>query len=314
MDVAAQTARVRASVGVFVAPVREAVRMTGKDRARFLQGMLSNDVAALRPGGGCHAAWLTNRGKVLADLGVACDEEALWLLCPPGRGEAVRAGLDHYVIADDVTLAAPEGARLVAVAGPGARAALGAPALGPFGLARARVGATEMPAFGWREAGEEGFLLLCREEPAAVAAALGAEPIGAEAFEVLRIEAGVPRCGVDFGEETLLLEAGLGDVVSFTKGCYVGQETVARQHARGHLNRDLRGLRIEGEVVPPPGTAVAAAGKADAGVATSACRSPSFGVIALASMHRSAWAPGTAVELAGGLRGRVVALPFRQGV
>ncbi|HEY3351644.1 MAG TPA: glycine cleavage T C-terminal barrel domain-containing protein [Polyangia bacterium] len=317
MDTAAQVARVHTALGVFSTPVREPLRVTGRDRTRFLQGMLSNDVAALRPGDGCHAAWLTNKGKVLADVGVACEEDALWLLCPPGRGEAVRSGLDRYVIADDVTVEAPADLAVVAVAGLAARGALGAPALPRFGVARLAVAGAPVRAFGWREAGEEGYLLLC---PAGAAAAVGgalaggSERIGAEAFEVLRIEAGVPRCGADFGEDTLLLEAGLGaDVVSMTKGCYIGQETVARQHSRGHLNRDLRGLRIAGETAPAHGDVIAAAARPDAGVVTSACRSPRHGVIALATLHRSVWGVGTPVEVAhagGTLRALVVELPF----
>jgi folate-binding protein YgfZ len=310
----ALVARVRGSLGVFVEGVREPLRVVGKDRARFLQGMLSNDVAKLGVGQGCHAVWLTAKGKVLADLGVVADADAIWLLCPPGRRGAVMAGLDRFVIADDVRFEVPEGTP-VGVVGPGAAAALGVD-LAPWALGEARVAGAELRAFGWRETGLPGVLLLAPAAAGDVAAELtagqGATP--PEVAEVLRVEAGVPRFGAEFDEETLVLEAGLDDCVSYTKGCYVGQETVARQHTRGHVNRGLRGLLLAGEAVPERGDRVSAPGRDDGGVVTSAVYSPTLRrPIAIASLHRSLLQGCPRVTVRRGdasLEAEVVELPF----
>ncbi|MBI5481036.1 MAG: folate-binding protein YgfZ [Deltaproteobacteria bacterium] len=285
----AQVARVRGSLGVFVEAMRQPLRVVGKDRVRFLQGMLSNDVAKLGAGEGCHAAWLTAKGKVLADLGVVVEQDAVWLLCPPGRRGEVMAGLDRFVIADDVRFEVPDEAT-IGVAGPGAAAALRVDLL-PWGTGTARIGGLELRAFGWRETGLPGTLVLV---PAAAVADLVATLAGVhgatppEVAEVLRVEAGVPRLGAEFDEETLVLEAGLDDCISYTKGCYVGQEVVARQHTRGHVNRGLRGLVLDGETVPERGDRVAAPAREDGGVVTSAVFSPTLRrPIAIASLHRS---------------------------
>jgi folate-binding protein YgfZ len=308
----ALVARVRASLGIFVEGMREPLRVLGKDRVRFLQGMLTNDVAKLEMGEGCHAAWLTAKGKVLADVGVVAEREALWLLCPPGRRAEVHAGLDRFVIADDVSFEVPEEA-MVGVAGPAAAAAVGVE-LAAWRAGTARVGGAELRACGWRETGLPGALVLA---PPASAAALAARAGGAtppEVAEVLRVEAGVPRFGAEFDAETLVLEAGLDDCVSYTKGCYVGQEVVARQHTRGHVNRGLRGLLLPGDVVPERGDQVAGPGRDDGGVVTSGVYSPTLRrPIAIASLHRALLKDCPRVSVRRGdvaLEAEVVELPF----
>jgi folate-binding protein YgfZ len=143
------------------------------------------------------------------------------------------------------------------------------------------------------------------------ARAEGGGPIGADALEVLRIEAGVPRLGAEFGPETLPQEAGLEALVSFTKGCFLGQEPVARLQTQGHTNRGLAGLLPE--TLPAPGDAVLAGGK-EVGAVTSAAASPSLGrPVALALLRHAASAPGTALEVrgaAGPIRAAVTSLPF----
>jgi folate-binding protein YgfZ len=308
-------ARVRASLGVFALGMREPLRVVGRDRVRFLQGMLTNDVAKLAMGQGCHAAWLTARGKVLADLGVAVEDDVIWLLCPPGRRGEVQSGLDRFAIADDVRFEVP-GEVLVGVAGPGAAAALGMD-LPPWVIGTARVGGSERRAFGWRETGLPGALVLVAAADVAAVVAHLASASGAtppEVVEVLRIEAGVPRFGAEFDEETLVLEAGLDDCISYTKGCYVGQEVVARQHTRGHVNRGLRGLLLAGEAMPERGNRVAAPGREDGGVVTSAVFSPTLRrPIAIASLHRALLqdCPRVTVQHGGvHLEAEVVELPF----
>jgi folate-binding protein YgfZ len=311
----AQVARVRASLGVFDRGMREPLRVVGKDRVRFLQGMLTNDVAKLGVGEGCHAAWLTAKGKVLADLGVLAEAEALWLLCPPGRRGEVRAGLDRFVIADDVRFETPDEVA-IGVAGPGAAAVLGLEL--PLGRAAvARVAGFELRACGWYETGLKAALLFV---PAAsvgavveqLAGAAGATP--PEVAEVLRIEAGVPRFGAEFDADTLVLEAGLDDCISYTKGCYVGQEVVARQHTRGHVNRGRRGLLLTGTTVPERGDRIAAVGRDDGGVVTSAVFSPTRQrPIAMVSLHRTLLEDCPRVTVHRGdtpLEAEVVLLPF----
>jgi folate-binding protein YgfZ len=295
--------------------VREPLRVVGKDRVRFLQGMLSNDVAKLGAGEGCHAAWLTAKGKVLADLGVLADREAIWLLCPPGRRGDVQAGLDRYVIADDVRFEVPDEAT-VAVAGPGTATLVGGD-LAAWHAGTANLGGAELRACGWRETGLPGALVLVPRASAAsvvarLAGAAGATPPAVA--EALRIEAGVPRLGADFDEETLVLEAGLDDCFSYTKGCYVGQEVVARQRTRGHVHRGLRGLLLGGETVPARGDRVSSPGRDDGGVVTSAVLSPTLHrPITIASLQRALLKDCPRVTVHRGeqaLEAEVVDLPF----
>jgi folate-binding protein YgfZ len=125
--------------------------------------------------------------------------------------------------------------------------------------------------------------------------------------DIRRVEAGLPRYGVDVSEDHFPFEANLDTALSYTKGCYVGQEVVARAHARGHANRRLVGLRLDGAVAA--GAPVSSAARPDAGAVTSCVVSPDFGPIALAYVHKSSWDPGTAVR-AGERAGVVASLPF----
>jgi folate-binding protein YgfZ len=135
-------------------------------------------------------------------------------------------------------------------------------------------------------------------------------PSPPDAVEARRIEAGLPRYGVDVTEDHFPFEANLDRAISYTKGCYVGQEVVARAHARGHANKRLVGLRLEGEGAAATGAPVSSEARPDAGVVTSSIVSPDVGPIALAYVHKSSWDPGTRVTLAGGRGGVVTALPF----
>jgi folate-binding protein YgfZ len=130
-------------------------------------------------------------------------------------------------------------------------------------------------------------------------------------LEIRRVEAGLPRYGVDVSEDHFPFEANLDRAISMTKGCYIGQEVVARASARGHANKLLRGLRLAGEGPVAPGTAIAAAAREDAGKVTSSVVSPRFGPIALGYVHKSAWDPGTEVR-AGDRPAVVVELPFHE--
>src|SRR6185295_9240494 len=240
---------------------RTVVRATGEDRVPFLQGMLTNDVEHLVDGAGCAALLLTIQGRVTADLRVARTADAVLLEVDVRARQALVDALAARIIADDVDLGEPTGPlALLALDGPAAATALPAAAsLAPF--AHTVVSLADAPVLVQRasEVRGAGFVL---HVPAARAAAVwdalaagGARPCGMEAVEARRIEVGVPRIGVDMDGSTLALEVPVEDAISATKGCYLGQEVVARGTARGHVNRRLVGLRLDGPV-PPPGAAL----------------------------------------------------------
>jgi folate-binding protein YgfZ len=282
--------------------------LTGDDRVRFLHGMVTNDVEALQPGQGCHAAMLTTKGKMVADLVVYCDEEALFLELDPSLREKVKQIFDKHIIMDDVTVAdVSDDLRELGVYGDDAAETIAgllgvdAAALPSYGFvmtaAKVRVArATELGMPGFHVFGD---------------VAIAGEPLSDDDFEELRVEAGTPLYGVDMGEDRLPIEAGVTDAVSFTKGCYLGQEVIARATNLGHINRRLMGLVVDGDETVERGAKLATTARPDAGYVTSSVRSRRLGrVIALAYVHRTAWEPGTEVQVAGARQARVVALPF----
>lgn len=312
---------------------RARLTLTGPDARRFLHGMCTNDILALQPGRSCRAAMLTVKGKLLGDFTVLDRGEAgLFLEMQARVGGALRGALDRHLIMDDATVTDVSGeVGQLGVYGDGAGALLGV-----AGLAANQAAPLAVPggAFGdgaWvvpsAELGVEGFHVF--GPPATVAAlrahllAGGATELpGAEA-ETLRVEAGTPLFGADMDEDRMPMEAGLDDAVSHTKGCYLGQEVVVRLRDRGHLNRKLVGLRLEGldagAALPAAGTRLAHESRPSAGTLTSVVRSPRLGAIALGYAHRSVWEPGTALALvdeAGARLGPtavVVPLPFSPG-
>jgi folate-binding protein YgfZ len=323
-DAAAEYAALRSGVGLIDrSPLGKAV-VTGRDRLAFLQGMLTNDVKALAPGQGAAAAFLDAHGKTMALLRVYALEDRVWLELPAGLTEKTLAALDRYLISEKAYFEAADGAFVIlAVQGPGARPLLervtgrtldlALCAHVPVPIASAEVRVVNRP-----EGSEPGFH--CWMPPGAAPAvwdaltAAGAVPVGLDALDALRVESGVPWYGQDVDEGQILPETRLEELVSYTKGCYIGQEVVARVKYRGHVNRALSGLRIEGETVPPRGARITADGR-DVGWITSAVRSPAAGsVVALGYVRRESFLPGqaVAVETAGGgaLRGQVVELPI----
>lgn len=250
------------------------LELTGGDRVRFLQGMVTNDIAGIPPGGFRRAAILNVKGRVLAIVDIVDEGERLWVLTEPVTADKVHQLLDRHAIADDVVF--------TRVARPVHRV--------------------------WRSADDVWTappIFAPPPSPGAPAAEAEAE------LEILRVEAGLPRYGVDVSEEYFPFEAHLEPAISMTKGCYIGQEVVARAHARGHANKLLRGLRLSGDGPAPPGATIAAAAREDAGKVTSSVISPRFGPIALGYVHKSAWDPGTAVRV-GDRPATVVELPFHE--
>jgi aminomethyltransferase len=322
VTVAESVRAVRAGAGLFRLDERAVIEVRGGDRLRFLQGQLSNDVAALEPDGprvGCPALALTPQGRIVAEVLLVARPDVFWLDTDRTTVEPLVARLDRYVIADDVQIADASArfARL-AVEGPAARAVMAAAAGsalapgagGPLEIAGAAVVAVP---FGW--SGEDALqLFLPAPAVEAVGTALrqaGARPADAETLEVLRVEAGRPRAGAELTQEVLPAEARLVEsAVSFTKGCYTGQEVVARMHSRARVGHLLVGVRLEdaGAALPPRGAPLVHDGS-PVGAVTSAARSPTAGPVALGFVRAAHAEPGTALRV-GERPGRVVELPF----
>jgi aminomethyltransferase len=314
---------VRKTVALLDFSFRAKIAVTGADRLRFLQGMVTNDVQKLAPGQGTYAALLKPQGHILADLRLYCAEDRFLIDTDADLREKVLEWLQHHIIADRVKLE-PLGMYAVAFQGPRSRPLLektlhlDLPALEEFDHLRTNYGGFPIWIVRASSTGEEGYEIWVGEKGLAGVwgAACGQAPTydmlpcGVEALECLRIEAGIPRYGPELSEDTLLLEAGLLNAVSFTKGCYVGQENVERTHSRGHVNWKLVGLTVNAPWAPARGEKLSSDEK-EVGEITSACVSPTLGkTIALAYVRREVSEPGTKLVLASGPAAEVAALPF----
>jgi len=319
-DATAEYAALREGAALLDLGFRTVVVARGEDRAAFLHGMLTNGVANLAPGAGCPALLLTIQGRVTADLRVSAVEDALLLdVDVRARGALVEA-LEKLIIADDVELGEPaEPLALIGLDGPLAERLLAeTPAAGLAPHAHAVIDVAGVPVRAQRasEVRGPGFVL---HVPAARApgvwdalVARGARPCGMEALEGRRIEVGVPRIGIDMDGSTLALEVPVEEAISATKGCYLGQEVVARGTARGHVNRRLVGFRLEGPE-PPAGAPLVRDGK-EVGRLTSVGRAfGAGGLAALGFVRRESWDLGTELGVRHGHAvtvARVAPLPF----
>jgi tRNA-modifying protein YgfZ len=262
---------------VFQARVaRDLVEVSGPDATSFLQSLVSQDLDALGVGEGGHSLLLQPQGKLLVDFyAVHVAADVWWCVCEGGFGDALATGFDRFKIRVKVDV------RQVPVAALAVRGVQ--PNAGP-GL--------QLVGVDW-EAGAPAFDAVGTESAiAALSDSLDAPLVDTDAYERARIEAGVPRQGFDTDERTIPQEAGLELVaVSFTKGCFVGQELVCRIDARGHVNRHLRRLRAPGGDMPR-GATVASEGR-EVGEVTSAA-----GTVALAMLRREI-EPGARVDVGG---------------
>jgi folate-binding protein YgfZ len=281
------------AVAWFDASSREQVVVTGPDRVSFVQGMVTNDVEALSVSQACPICLLTPKGAMVGDGRVLKLEGRLVLDTGPGRGEAVRGFLEKYLISEEAETAVATDLAVLELFGPGAPALLqGLPG---------RVGVLAQPPEAWA-------VLVERSQWPQVLAALASVPRLSEATrEVLRVEAGVPRFGVDLTEVTIPLEANLESHLNYKKGCYIGQEVIARATYRGQMNKRLMGLRLSAEAAP--GTELQREGK-KVGWLTSVIQSPRLGLVALGYVHRDHLTPGGVLQLASGGTATVAALPF----
>jgi folate-binding protein YgfZ len=325
MTSAYQAARRRAAF--MERSARGRLLVSGRDRASYLQGLLTNDTVALKTGEGCYAAYLTPQGRMISDLWVYELGDVILLSLPGDVKDTVLAKLDQFIFSEDVQLGDVTGTfGQVAVVGPETARLVGSllddspvarlTALGEHGNIRGSI-ATQ-PAIVTRitDAGEPGFeIFIERAGIGALKARLveaGVVELDAETAEVLRVEAGVPEFHRDMDEETIPLEAGIESrAISLTKGCYVGQEVIIRVLHRGHgrVARKLVGLTLEGDAVPERGSIVTSDQK-DVGEITSSVRSIALNrPIALAYLRRDFLAPGTQVSV-DGARASVTDLPF----
>jgi len=299
----------RAAIGA-IAP-RKTIGVAGKDRAGYLQGLLTNDIQALTAGTGCYAAWLTPQGRMLTDLHIFESGDMMLLDVPAGLLHATLERLDQFLFSEDVQLSdLSETLGAVWIHGPAAASMLEQVLTGAAGLeswpeyhnTRAEFGGSPVVAARVSQLGVPGFVVYvepARQPDLQRALVEGGAPVAEHAaIEAARIEAGYPMFGVDMTGETIPLEAGIEDrAISLSKGCYVGQEVIIRVLHRGHgrVAKKLVALRIEGEV-PANGAKIFSEDRAVGGV-TSAASSPQFGSVALGYVHRDFVAPGTRVEV-----------------
>jgi folate-binding protein YgfZ len=303
---------VREACGLLDRSERGKLAFTGADAKRFLQGQVTNDVEALTPGGGCYAALLTPKGKMLGDLRILDTGAELLLDTERGALQGIFNVLHRARLGFDAELHKRTLQRgLLSLVGPDARRVAGpdAEALPAAEHANASTAIDGVQALA--VATDVGIDLMCdAADTEALVAALtahGAVPVGEDAAERLRVEHGRPRYGLDLDDTTIPQEAGLNErAVSFTKGCYVGQETVARLFYKGKPNRHLRGVRLSAPVAS--GTELTLDGKV-VGRLGSVVRSPVHGPIGLALVRREAQ-PGSVLS-AGSAHAEVAELPFR---
>jgi folate-binding protein YgfZ len=305
---------------------RGRIVVSGADRASYLQGLLTNDVVALKPGEGCYAAYLTPQGRMIADLFVYEVGDVMLLTVPRDQKDVVMAKLDQFIFSEDVQLGdVTEAFFTIAIVGPEAARIVGGlagcppseiEALPEHGNRRAAFGGGAAIVTRVTDTGEPGYDLHVEQpqmgalrEALAIAGVPDAGPMTAEA---IRIEAGVPKFNLDMDADTIPLEAGIeARAISLSKGCYVGQEVIIRVLHRGHgrVARKLAGLTLSGTVAPASAAEVTVEGRV-IGHVTSSTISPALArPIALAYLHRDFLAPGTSVAVAGE-PAVVTALPF----
>ena len=318
----AQHAALRDRAGVLDLSSRSRLCLTGADRKRFLHGQVTNEVNKLNVGEGCYAALVTAKGKLVSDLNIYCLPDELLLDFEPGLSRRVTERFEKYIIADDVQVVdvAPHYG-VISVQGPKApdtitRLNLFASLPGaPYHFVTAKREDGDLYCVNHPRGAIAGFDLFIPiaevENVLRAAEATGAMRCGPEALDMLRIEAGVPRFGVDMDETNLAPEAIEATAISYAKGCYIGQEVISRIRAYGQVAKALRGLKLS--IMAQPGDKLFMAEK-EAGYITSATASPTFGAnIALGYVRREHNQIGTKLMLrteSGEGEATIVPLPF----
>ena len=291
------------------------LEIRGEDRQRFLGGLCTRNVAAMEPGEAVTGFVTEGRGRIIADVTVLALSDRLWLELPPGRASAVGDHLRRYIVADRVEVLPLDEMLQLVLAGPTASERLRSSEVEPPPQAvqhePTKVLGSEVQIERHRRLGVEAFSLWVSASLAASLAsdlveALGAVPAGLRATEIVRVEAGQPAFGVDYGEENLPQETGLEEAVEFDKGCYLGQEVIARLHYRGQAAKRVRQLRFAAGAEPAPGERLVH-DERDCGTLTSVVHSPrSQGALGLAMLQRRAAEPGTRLATESGAQAEVV--------
>src|SRR5881397_1080822 len=291
------------------------VKLTGTERVPWLQGMLTNDVEKLPSGSGCYAAHLTPQGKIVAHMQVLVDDDAVWLCLEGAVVPKLLAAFDKLLIMEDVQMFdVSEEYSILAIIGPKAAAALESWIDEPLTIAGkyahrkiddSRIVVSDLGYDVWVPRGRADKVLRFLAQS-------GATPIDHGTWDVLRTEAGIPVYGVDIDETTMMPEIGEAGI-SYEKGCYIGQEVVARIKYIGHVNRKFVGFVCDSGFLPENQSRVRWNDK-DMGYVTTALMSPALGKpVALGFVNRAAASPGASVMLMGRERSvpaTVTGLPF----
>ena len=325
----ADESAVRSGAAIGAISARAQLAVAGPDRAAYLQGLLTNDIQALTEGSGCYAAWLSPQGRMLADMHVLQSAGMMLLDVPAEQADAILARLDQFLFSEDVRIESmAEAMTGVWLHGPRASHVIGQVVRGVAGLDEwghyrhatgtfegdpvsvARIDQLDVPGY---------CVFLARATEQKFVAALvsaGARIVAPEALNAARVAAGYPVFGVDMTTETIPLEAGIEErAISFTKGCFVGQEVVIRVMHRGggRVAKKLVGLRLastpeQNAKEPFRGAKIFAADR-EIGFVSSAAVSPTLGPIALGYVHRDFTAAGSSVQI-DGHPATVVGLPM----
>ena len=319
---------VRTGVGISDLSHRGRLRLTGEDRAKYLHRIISNHVEGLGIGEGNYATILTNRGKLIADMRVYVLEEEITIETNAETTQILALELDKYLIADDVVIEdVTDRTGMIGVHGPKSadfmRNAFGidVDGLHEHHTVAYSVEGRWIVCIRENETGEIGYNLYTAsaslewlwDATLTKGREFGAYPVGLTALNSLRIEAGIPRYGAELNDSIIPLEAELENALDFEKGCYIGQEIVARMKYRGHPNRLLRGFKIDHDTPPEQGSLIFS-GEKEVGWITSAINSPTLGeTIGMGYVRTAFTDSGSQVEVetsAGRVDATVALLPF----
>ena len=311
-----ELAALRTGCGIFDLGWRAKLVVTGRDRTRWLNGMVSNNIRDLAPAHGVYSFLLNPQGHILGDMYVFNRGESFLIDTDRAQLGKLAQLLKKYIIMDQVVLseAAESLITTLGLEGPNSKDVMVRAGFEPSELQP-----LEIEDRMWNDAAislvrtlQGGYMIWLSPESASgmweAVAAAGATPVGAEALEMWRITAGIPRYGIDIRERDLPQETGQEQALNFSKGCYIGQEIVERIRARGGVHRRFTGFSFAGQAPPPAGTKIEREGR-EVGEITSVTVLPSGQTVGLGYLRREAGGPGTAIEV-GGVQATVSELPF----
>lgn len=306
--------------GLWPRPATHGLILKGEDRQRLLNGLVTCDVKALEVGQGVRGFFTDAKGHILSPVIVRAAEDHLWLELPHTTIDSIAEHIVKYIVVDRVEVTTTEALVPLTLTGSESIPAMERflqgqeSPVGEWGHTKINLGDSRVLVSRGQELGFPTVTFWLAESLAAEHSQAVREGIDLqespelddEAVEILRVESGSPRFGVDYGVDNLPQETGLEDAVSFTKGCFLGQEVVARLHYRGQVAKRVSKMEIDADANPAVGTGILLDGR-EAGEITSVVRSPESGrVTALAMLQRRASEPGTELSLGDGGVARVV--------